>query len=58
MPLRGPVSLAIEDLEVGIRSGLSYSGALSVPELQAKARFIRQTSAGQVESSTNIVSRY
>ena len=58
VPLRGPVSLAIEDLEVGIRSGLSYSGALSVPELQAKARFIRQTSAGQVESSTHIVSRY
>lgn len=58
VPLRGPVRLAIEDLEVGIRSGLSYSGALNVPELQAKARFIHQTSAGQVESSTHIVNRY
>ena len=58
VPLRGPVRLAIEELEVGIRSGLSYSGALNVAELQAKSCFLRQTSAGQVESSTHIVSRY
>ena len=58
VPLRGPVKLAIEELEVGIRSGLSYSGALNVAELQARSCFLRQTSAGQVESSTHIVSRY
>ena len=58
VPLRGPVRLAIEDLEVGIRSGLSYSGAKTIPELQSKARFIEQTSAGQYESSTHIKDRY
>jgi IMP dehydrogenase len=58
VPLRGPVHIAIEELEVGIRSGLSYSGALNVPELHRRSSFVRQTSAGQVESSAHIVSRY
>ena len=52
---KGPVGDTIQELTRGLRSGLSYSGARTIPELQAKARFIRQTSSGQVESSTHIL---
>ena len=57
VPYRGPVKEVLHDLGVGIRSGLSYSGARDVQELQAKAKFIRQTSAGTIESSTHIKAR-
>ena len=52
---KGPVADVLEDLERGIRSGLSYSGARTIRELQAKARFIRQTASGQLESSAHIL---
>ena len=57
VPYRGPVGSILSDIEQGIRSGLSYSGARNIPELQAKARFIRQTSSGLSESGTHILSR-
>lgn len=57
VPHRGPVKEILDELDIGIRSGLSYSGATSIPEFQAKARFIRQTSAGAIESSTHIKTR-
>jgi len=57
VPYRGSVKEVLYDLGVGIRSGLSYSGARGVPELQSKAQFIRQTSAGAIESSTHIKAR-
>jgi IMP dehydrogenase/GMP reductase len=40
-----------------MRSGLSYSGARSIEELQAKAEFILQTSSGLSEGATHILSR-
>ncbi len=43
---KGPVNEIILELERGIRSGLSYSGARHISVLQAKARFIRKTSTG------------
>ncbi len=55
VPCKGPVRDILLELERGIRSGLSYSGARSITELQAKARFIRQTSSGQTESGTHIL---
>jgi len=54
VPCKGPVDNILEELERGIRSGFSYSGAHTLSELQAKARFIRQTGSGQAESSTHI----
>ena len=54
VPLKGPVEDVLEELRVGIRSGISYSGATDVSSLQSKAQFIRQTTSGQVESSTHI----
>ena len=57
VPYRGAVRPIIEDLTNGIRSGLSYSGARSIPELQLKSKFIVQTPSGQTESGTHILNR-
>jgi IMP dehydrogenase len=57
VPYRGSVQPILKDLERGIRSGFSYSGARTLGELQAKATFIKQTSSGLSESHTHITSR-
>ena len=57
IPFKGPVQVVLDDIERGIRSGFSYSGARDVIELQAKARFVRQTDAGHREGHTHILSR-
>ena len=57
VPHRGPVADVIAELARGIRSGLSYSGARSISELQEKVQFIIQSPAGQTESSTHILNR-
>ena len=54
VPWRGPVGDVIEGLERGIRSGLSYSGARSVKELQVKAQWLQQSNASTTESSAHI----
>ena len=40
-----------------IKSGLSYTGARNLKELRSRARFIKQTPAGLVESNTHILAR-
>jgi len=57
IPYKGPVENILRDLTGGIKSGFSYSGSSHLAELQVKAKFIRQTSAGQYESSTHIMRR-
>lgn len=57
IPYKGSTSEIIDQLENGIRSGLSYSGARSIRELWAKAKFIRQTASGTRESDTHILHR-
>jgi len=57
VPYRGKVHNILSDLERGIRSGLSYSGARTIMQLQHKAQFVRQTAAGLGESNTHITNR-
>ena len=57
VPYRGRVGRILEDLERGIRSGFSYSGARNMRELRAKAIWIRQTNSGLGESKTHIQTR-
>jgi len=57
VPYRGSVENIFDDLKNGIKSGLSYSGARTIPELTASAQFIRQTNSGLSESGTHIRSR-
>jgi IMP dehydrogenase len=52
--LKPPAASVLFEIDKGIRSGLSYSGARSITELQSKARFLIQTPAGVKESSTHI----
>tara|TARA_A100001201_G_scaffold42119_1_gene43024 strand:+ start:7269 stop:8279 length:1011 start_codon:yes stop_codon:yes gene_type:complete len=54
---KGSVDKILADVDGGIKSGLSYSGAKTVKELQAKSQFIIQTVAGQSESFTHILAR-
>jgi IMP dehydrogenase len=58
VPYRGSVTPILQQLDNGIRSGFSYSGARSMSEFMAKCQFIEQTAAGQLESSTHIKVRY
>ena len=57
IPYKGSVTAILSDLEGGIRSGLSYTGARSLAELRHKAEWARQTSAGTHESNTHIFSQ-
>ncbi len=55
---KGSVFPVLDQIENGIRSGFSYSGARSFSEFQAVSKMIQQTPAGQLESSTHIKVRY
>jgi IMP dehydrogenase len=57
IPYKGDVTNILEDILGGIRSGFSYSGCRSLGEFQAKCEMIEQTNAGQLESSTHILTR-
>ena len=57
IPYKGAVAFILGELQRAIRSGFSYTGATNLQELQARAKFIRQTNAGQIESSTHILRR-
>jgi len=57
IPYKGDVATILADLKGGIQSGMSYSGARTINELQAKASFVQQTSAGRGESHTHILMR-
>ena len=57
VPYKGSVGHIMGDIVGGVRSGLSYSGARSIQELQLKAKWTRQTSAGTQESTTHINNR-
>ena len=58
VPYRGRVKNVLKDLRDGIVSGFSYSGARTIEELQATAKFIRQTNAGLDEGKTHILRRH
>ena len=50
VPFKGSVSDTIYQLVGGIRSGMGYCGAPTIPNLQEKAQFVRITGAGLRES--------
>lgn len=52
---KGPVSDIIYQLLGGLRSGMGYSGAKNIKDLQEKAKFIQITSAGLKESHVHDV---
>jgi IMP dehydrogenase len=56
VPYRGSVVDILYQLVGGLRSGMSYAGARTLPELWENAEFIRITPAGQRESGPHDVS--
>ena len=50
VPYRGPLSGVAHQLVGGLAQSMFYVGAHTMPELQAKGRFVRITSAGLKES--------
>jgi len=49
-PYKGPVTEVIYQLQGGLRSGMSYSGARTLAEFWDKAEFIRISAAAWAES--------
>jgi len=55
VPSRGRLADVVYQLIGGLRSGMGYVGARTIPELQEKARFVRITPAGLRESHVHDV---
>ena len=55
VPYRGPVEDILHQLMGGLRSGMSYAGARTIPEFWQKAEFIQITPAGKLESGVHDV---
>jgi IMP dehydrogenase len=49
-PLKGPVAGIVQELVGGLRSGMSYVDATTIPDAWAKATFVRQTQSGRLEA--------
>jgi IMP dehydrogenase len=50
VPYRGPLSAVAHQLVGGLRAGMGYAGAQTIPELQDNGQLIRITAAGLKES--------
>ena len=56
VPYKGSVSDSVYQLLGGVRSGMGYCGTPTIPDLQARGRFVRITSAGLIESHPHDIS--
>ncbi len=56
VPYKGNVTDILKQLTGGIRSGLSYCGAHTIPQMQKNAEFIKISGAGFAESQSHDVS--
>ena len=56
VPYKGTVTDILKQLTGGLRSGLSYCGAHTIPQMQANAEFIKMSRAGFAESQPHDVS--
>jgi IMP dehydrogenase len=56
VPYKGSVTDILKQLTGGIRSGLSYCGAHTIPQMQDNAEFIKMSGAGFAESQPHDVS--
>lgn len=55
VPYRGPISDMIYQLLGGLRSGMGYCGAATIPDLHSRAKFVRISPAGLRESHVHDV---
>jgi IMP dehydrogenase len=57
VPYRGHVQETLHQLVGGLRSGMSYGGAYTIPDLQETAEFIEISPAGERESRSHDVTQ-
>jgi IMP dehydrogenase len=50
VPYKGPLHEYVYQLVGGLRSGMGYAGAATLEDLRTKARLVRITNAGLIES--------
>ena len=55
VPVKGPVRDIVHQLVGGVKAAMGYTGAATITELQARARFVRITNAGLSESHVHDV---
>jgi IMP dehydrogenase len=55
VPYKGPLSAMVQQLVGGLRAGMGYCGCGTIRDMQARARFVRITSAGLKESHVHDV---
>ncbi|ARS26633.1 IMP dehydrogenase [Sphingomonas sp. KC8] len=55
VPYKGPAKDIIHQLVGGVKAAMGYTGAPTIPELQARARFVQITNAGLRESHVHDV---
>jgi IMP dehydrogenase len=56
VPYKGSTRDVIHQLVGGIKAAMGYTGAATIPDLRARAQFIRITNAGLSESHVHDVS--
>ena len=56
VPYKGPMDAVIHQLVGGLRAGMGYIGARTIPEFQKRAKFVRISNAGIRESHAHGVS--
>jgi IMP dehydrogenase len=55
VPFKGPVANILHQLIGGLRAAMGYAGARTLPELRAKAKFVKISAAGLRESHVHDV---
>ncbi len=55
VPYKGPLDAVIHQMVGGLKAAMGYCGVGTIPEMQAKAKFVRVTSAGLRESHVHDV---
>lgn len=58
VPYRGPLEKQVIQMVGGIRAGMAYIGAATIPEMPKKGTFIRITQAGKDESHPHSLSGF
>jgi IMP dehydrogenase len=55
VPFKGPAADVVHQLVGGIKAAMGYTGSATIPDLQARAQFVRITNAGLSESHVHDV---
>lgn len=57
IPYKGKVERIINDILDGLRSSMSYAGAIDLKEFESRSLFIRTTNAGQIEARPHLLEK-